>query len=789
MNHINGRQRDTKGNAKPTGDNSNARGKENRSPSHNPAVGGNLGDPLRSLTLHRLSELADADRVYVTESKKCADLVRSLGLIATTSGRGAQSVHKTDWTALSAKRVIILPSLGSAGSDYADAVAKQLAKLKDQPEVRVVCLPGLTKEGDDIEQWLQERDWQPVECIRDELEQIAAETAPLDRDQDTGDDADDEEPHTRKSADEGITENRKSREPSQSEALIKLGEAATYSRTPEGKAYARIRVGDHDEVYAVRNKAFKQWLTHLFYVHGRRTAPSSEAMQSALSTLEAKAAVEGEVVQVHLRVAGVNGSDGPTLYLDLVDECWRAVEVNAQGWEVVENPPVLFRRTNTMRPLPEPTRGGSIDDLRQFVNVGSEDDFRLFVAVLCAYLRPTGPYPVLVIQGEQGSAKSTTTRIVGRLIDPSSILRSPPHSVRDLMIAANLAWVMTMDNLSGLPAPMSDALCRLATGGGCAFRTLYSDDEETVFDAMRPIVLNGIDDIAERTDLLDRSVVLNLRRITPGQRLTEQEFWGRFDALAPTILGALLDAVEGGLREMPNVHPDRSPRMADFARFGEAVGRALGWGEGALLAAFERNQSTASVTVLEACPVVSAVLRLMSHQVAWSGTATELLERLRKLADESTVRNKEWPQKPNVLSNKLKRIAPALRAEGIEIEFGHSGKKKIITLKKPQPEIACNSSSASTVSTAGGINGLSSNSLGRNDPWGSASTVSTTAPTVATAAPTACEVLRNDLDRQDLGDQDTSENAGSDDTVDDFQPISGGSVGSADEEEDQQWTF
>src|SRR5262249_18831070 len=152
-------------------------------------------------------------------------------------------------------------------------------------------------------------------------------------------------------------------------------------------------------------------------------------------------------------------------------------------------------------------------------------------------------------QGEQGSAKSTTTRVAAALIDPCSLLRSMSRDEHSLAIAANKSWVVTIDNLSGLPPWMSDALCRLATGGGFAQRTKYSDDDETIFRATRPIVLNGIDDIAERPDLLDRAIVLNLPRITTDQRRTEQEFWGLFAAAAPKILGALLDAVSGGLKQ------------------------------------------------------------------------------------------------------------------------------------------------------------------------------------------------------------------------------------------------
>src|SRR5690606_22857722 len=182
-------------------------------------------------------------------------------------------------------------------------------------------------------------------------------------------------------------------------------------------------------------------------------------------------------------------------------------------WRLATRRPV-FRRVRGMRPLPEPRSGGSIEDLRPFVNVPDENAWRLLVAWLLAALRPTGPYPVLVLQGEQGSAKSTTARVLRALVDPSKApIRTMPRDERDLMVAASNSWVIVLDNLSGIPNWLSDAICRLSTGGGFATRALYTDDEEAIFEATRPVILNGIDDVVSRSDLLDRSLVLTLPTI------------------------------------------------------------------------------------------------------------------------------------------------------------------------------------------------------------------------------------------------------------------------------------
>ncbi|MBX3552903.1 MAG: hypothetical protein KF697_10620 [Pseudolabrys sp.] len=196
---------------------------------------------------------------------------------------------------------------------------------------------------------------------------------------------------------------------------------------------------------------------------------------------------------------------------------------------------------------------------------GSDADFVLVVAWTLACLRNRGPYPVIVLSGEQGSAKSTSA-ILRALLDPNTApLRALPREDRDLFIAASNGHVLAFDNVSGLPAWISDTLCRLATGGGFAVRQLYSDQDEVLFDAARPVILNGIEDIVTRPDLADRAVFLTLEPIPEQRRRPEQELWAAFDTERPRILGALLDAVAKGLAMLPQTRLDKLPRMADYA--------------------------------------------------------------------------------------------------------------------------------------------------------------------------------------------------------------------------------
>ena len=330
-----------------------------------------------------------------------------------------------------------------------------------------------------------------------------------------------------------------------------------------------------------------------------------------IGTLEARARFRAGIPEVFVRVGqdGGGGEADSTYFLDLGDASGRAVAIRDVGWSVVDRPGVHFRRPEGLLPLPAPARDGSIDLLRKYVNL-TEPDFRLMIAWLTAALRPVGPYPVLVLNGEQASGKSTLAKILRLLIDPQTCPSlALPNSTHDLMATAVNGWLMVYENITTIPGWLSDCVCQLAFGGGYASRTLFTNDERSVIYAQRPVILVGIDDFVKRGDLRDRSVFLNLAPIPRTGRRTERSFWPAFQADYPRILGGLLDAIAGGLRELPSVHVNELPRMADYAEWGEAVGRALGWGAGDVPSAYDDNRKGATDPLLEHSHVATAAPR------------------------------------------------------------------------------------------------------------------------------------------------------------------------------------
>ena len=306
------------------------------------------------------------------------------------------------------------------------------------------------------------------------------------------------------------------------------------------------------------------------------------------------------------------------IYLDLSDAEWRAVEVDKTGWRIVDRPDVRFRRSPDMRALPEPETDGSVDGLRRLAQYSArrrkdDGDFILAIAFVLACLRARGPYPVMAIGGEQGSAKSTRSALLRSVVDPRHPrLRTLPRDERDLVVAARNQHVLAFDNVSGLRPWLSDALCRIASGAGFSTRELYTDAEEVVFSGARPIILNGIEEIVERPDLAERSAFSTCEPIGRKNRKSEEEVWASFAAAHASVLGALLDAVATGLKRFPEIRPPDLPRMADFAHWVIACEPAL-WKEGDFLRAYNANILAAVESVLEASPVAVAVRELMAN--------------------------------------------------------------------------------------------------------------------------------------------------------------------------------
>lgn len=465
--------------------------------------------------------------------------------------------------------------------------------------------------------------------------------------------------------------------------LIAITKSARFKlfHTPQGIGYVSLKIGKHIEHHRIDSKWFAQYLALLYYqINGK--SPAQQAVKDATETLQGRALFESPQHEVHTRIAG----DDTKIYVDLCNDEWKVVEITAKGWRVLDKSPLHFRRAGGMQSLALPKRGGILRKLEKFINIRPED-WTLVAAWLVGALRPHGPYPVLTLYGEQGSAKSTTERMLRLLIDPNEAgLRGTARDERDLIIAANNSWIVGYDNLSRLTERMSDALCRISTGGGFGTRKLYEDADEILFDVVRPVILNGIGEVVTRSDLLERSIVLYLPPIDDAHRKTEAELWKDFERQRPYLVGALFDATVLALRNVSSNQIAKLPRMADFAKWGNAAELAFDCSPGEFLKTYEQNISETNTIAVESSALAQCLIDLLKGQPVFEGTYKELLAKLNP--PFIGMYPGALPDTPEALSAKLRRLAPNLRHQGITITaLRHTrlGNKVRIEATKPLP--------------------------------------------------------------------------------------------------------
>ena len=563
------------------------------------------------------------------------------------SNKGRNSMSGNNSDKVGKKKVVDDTNVNKSRESH-DPLDGLLERCKDDPSVifKTEVIEELKS--------LKNEDFEKFESLRNKLKKAGGRVGVLDRAIDEKDDDDD------------------GHEPSHKDILLSFTKNLKLFHWEE-QAYADVHQGGCRITYDVEGKRFENWLRKHFY-ETTQDAPDPKSLQNALSTLKAKALFGGPEREVFLRVAAVDR----TIYIDLGGDDWSAVEVDKRGWRLTKKAPVRFRRASGMRALASPKKRGDINDFRPFLNVKSHDDYVLIVSWILSCLSGRGPFPVLVLMGEQGVAKSTTSRLLRSLIDPNKAsTRSMSREDRDLHIAANNAYVISFDNVSRIKDWLSDSLSSLATGSSFSTRKLRTDGDEILFEATRPIILNGIGDIVNRPDLAQRALFIRLQPIPKNQRRTERSLLKEFEEKRSSIFGALLDALVVGLNNVDKINPTYLERMAEFSEFGLACESAL-WTEGTFWGAYQRNLNQAIETVIDGDPVSHAARSLMKNTSEWCGTATELLKEFTKDMDDRTIKIQGFPTTARVLSERLGRAVTFLRETGIDVKFIKRGGKRMI---------------------------------------------------------------------------------------------------------------
>ncbi len=412
---------------------------------------------------------------------------------------------------------------------------------------------------------------------------------------------------------------------------------------------------------------------------------SSAALSDCVNVLEGEAG-EKDPEPVFLRMGRLHDPElGDAVVVDMGTETGQAIVITADGWRIEAKSPVVFRRSTLLHPLVEPVRGGSLEALRALINL-TEDDYRLAIGWVVAAFFLDIPHPILFVQGEQGTAKSTLVRTLLALCDPQPAAdRETPAGSREWAIFARASWAFSFDNLTEIPDWFSNSLCKGVTGDSVLQRALHSDEDIVVFSFQRVMAITTIGiKHALAGDLVDRMLLVEPEVLDT--RLPESEIRAAREAALPEALGAILDLVCGTLAHLPDVQVDNLPRMADFARVLAALDAHTGW---RTLTTYRERIVAMGASLIEGDVFAQSLYRL-AHRPhpggpppgPWEGSTADLLADLQKICIQSGMAAAELPKDVRTAGQKLTEIAPSLRKVGVDIRRRKSGSKRLISVDK-----------------------------------------------------------------------------------------------------------
>ncbi|MGW4033098.1 ATP-binding protein [Streptomyces sp. NPDC004838] len=458
----------------------------------------------------------------------------------------------------------------------------------------------------------------------------------------------------------GMSDESKGRGPSQASQLVAIArERYDLFMSEDGRPYGVKHDGPNIARPLKGESGLRSELSLLYTDANGGNAPSQSALTDAVLVLRGVAMTAEQRVP-QLRVA----RHGESIVIDLGTSDGRCVIVGPDGWHRAARSPVLFRRSGAMKPLPEPLADGDgLAKLRDLVNT-TDEGFRLLVAWLVSTFIPDLPHPILTFRGEQGTGKSYAAKMVIGIIDPSGApKRTAPRDIKSWSVQAFNSWALCLDNVSIIPDWLSDALCRAVTGDGIVDRALYSDDDVVVLEFRRVLAMTTIDAGALAGDLAERLLTIELNLIPDHKRREEAELDAAYAEAHASVLASLFELLAQVLKVLPDIVLTERPRMADFARVLAAVDQVQGWDT---LDSYKASARDAVADVLDGEPFAQAVVALVdaAGPDGVTVTAQELLDAV--AAPERLP--KKWPKDSTRAGGALKRLAPALRTIGINVD-------------------------------------------------------------------------------------------------------------------------
>lgn len=491
--------------------------------------------------------------------------------------------------------------------------------------------------------------------------------------------------------------NSKEEKKSQADVMIELAmeNGDTFFHDEPNEKYVAIQSDGNPVVHKIGSQDYKSFLVKRFFKETKK-APSKDSINQAIGVLEALAQYDGDKINVAKRCTEKDNA----IYYDLGDKDWTFIKITKDGWEIDNSGQILFTRRKTMKEQVMPEKYEDISIINKHYRFKTEEDKILHtVSTVTKFLNIGNP--IVVYHGEKGASKTTTMRMDRSIVDPSARdVISMPKSATDLSLVLHNNYLPCFDNIDTISAEKSDILCTAATGGGFSRRKLYTDDEETIYEYKVPVILNGINVVATRPDLLHRSLLLGLERIPEDERKEESEVWKDFNDDKPKMLGAIFSIISKAIRIYPDVKLDKLGRMADFTRWGYAIAEVCGIGGEIFLKAYLDNQSKANDEAVNSNPIAVAVIRLMETTQCFEGTPSKILDTLSVIAEEEKIdiKSRRWVKEPNVLMRKLNELKSNLLLEGITFTSTNTSRGRKVEIRKSPKELMNGQASADSSS-------------------------------------------------------------------------------------------
>jgi hypothetical protein len=436
--------------------------------------------------------------------------------------------------------------------------------------------------------------------------------------------------------------------------------------------HAAVTVKDHVEVLSIRSRRFRNWAARTVYKEAMMVI-DSQTIKDVIGVLSAKAEFEGEQKSLNLRVASFDNK----WYYDLTNSKWEFIEISSEGWKLVKQL-IMFRRFGQL-PQGNPSITYPLDIFDRFMNLlnikGDENRLLLKCYIISMFI-PGVPKVILMLHGEQGSAKTTLEELIKMLVDPSIVKTFAfPKDINEFIQQLAHNYVTFYDNISTIRDWISDLLCRAVTGSDFSKRVLYTDDDDFIYSLKRCVGFNGINLGATKADLLDRGLIIQLERVTKDKWRKIEDIWKEFEEIRPKLLGYIFNILVKLLawkKEGKSLNLTLS-RMADWTEYGEMIARCMGYEEKEFLTAYYNNLELQTEEVLESSPVALTLIDFMVvlEEESHSDSATKWLSLLELRANTLGINTqiKSWPKSASHLSRKLKELVTTLREIGIEIEW------------------------------------------------------------------------------------------------------------------------